>query len=1101
MTGLSHGQRALWFLHRVAPASDAYTIAGAGRVLSPLDTGALRRGFEALVERHEAVRTVFPAAGGEPIRRPGPADPHFFEEVDASSWPEAEARERLADLAFRPFDLERGPLFRVVLARGGSAGSVIVVSMHHVVGDLWSLAVLLRELGATYRAALEGREPAAELRRLPLSYAEWVAREQVRLAGEEGRRLRAFWRRRLAGGVPPLDLPGDRPRPRIRAFQGRMVSRSLGREAGSEGSLRSRLDALARSRRSHRFTVLLAGFQALLGRYSGQEAFAVGTPTSGRVRTGGASVSELASLVGYFVNPVPIRADLAADPSFGELVERVREEAAGALEHQAYPFALLAEDLEPGSDPSRSPLFQVMLVLQKSPIPGMRGLPAFALGREGAPLRLGPLELESAGLPQRGAQLDLTLFVTEEDGELVGSLEYDAALFEAATAERALGHLATLLHAAAADPERRLSELPILTPDERRQLLVELAPGEGLGRDAGAPVDALLHQLVAAQAERTPEAEALWAADGRLSYRELVARARAVGRYLRRRLRELEAGPEPLIGVFLERGADLLSAVLGILEAGGAYVPMDPDYPPERLAMMIDDSGMPIVLASERSALRIAGSAGVRVVTVAEAAEQGRAIGAGPAVVPASISPDRLAYVIYTSGSTGRPKGVAISHRSAAAMLRWAGEAFDREELAGVLASTSISFDLSVFELFAPLVHGGRVILAADALALPGLAAAGEVTLVNTVPSAMAQVVAAGPLPPSVRTVNLAGEPLRRALVDAVYAAGRVERVLNLYGPSEDTTYSTLAACPREETREPAIGRVVPGSRSYVVDRHLRLVPAGLPGELLLGGEGLARGYLGRPALTAGRFVPDPFAGQDGGGGVGGLGGRLYRTGDRVRYGAGGALEFLGRLDHQVKVRGFRIEPGEIELALRRHPAVADAVVVARGEGADRSLAAYLVGARDLPPVGEIRSFLAARLPGFMVPSAFVALEALPRTPNGKVDRAALPAPGADRPPLEAEYVAPETPVEEILAGLWREALGVERIGIHDSFFALGGHSLKATRVLLRVREVFGVDVPVHRLFERPTIAGLAVAIADQLLARSDAEDAEELLAHLREPV
>jgi amino acid adenylation domain-containing protein len=1125
---LAPGQKALWFLLRMAPASAAYTIAGAGRVVGPVEPETLRAAFEAIVERHVALRTVFPLVEGSPVQRVEPVDPGFFEQVDASGWSAAEVPERIADLAFRPFDLERGPSFRVVLARGAPArpsepagpidpseasgpldpiGPVLAVSLHHAVGDLWSLAVLLREVGRAYENLAAGRDALAGLPELAFGYGEWVARQAAALAGEEGAARRRFWLDRLAGGLPVLDLPTDRPRPRVPSFEGGVVARALtgspdGHPDLSGGrSLRAGLGAVARARRTTRLTALMAGFQALLGRYTGQEAFAVGTPASGRVHALGAGTSELAGMVGYFVNPLPIRADLSGDPSFGRLVERVRDETEGALEHQGFPVARLAEERAPGAGRGRSPLFRAMLVLQKSPIPGMRGLPAFALGRTGTPLRVGPLELESVGLPQRGSQFDLTLFVTEEDGELVASLEYDGALFEAATAERMLGHLAILLRAAADDPERRIGELPVLAPPERRQLLEAWAVGAVGAPDgepeAAGPVPARpLHALVAAQAERTPEAEALVVGEERLSYRELVGRGRAVGRALRARLERVAAGPEPVVGVFARRGTGLVAGLLGVLEAGAAYVPMDPRYPAERIALMVADSRMPVVLTEEplRERLRDL-PAGTEVTTVAEALAGGGPPSPEPSRerVPA-VPLDHLAYVIYTSGSTGRPKGVAISHRSAAALVSWAGGAFTPEELSGVLFSTSVCFDLSVFELFVPLAHGGRAVLADDALALSGLAAAAEVTLVNTVPSAMSRLAEAGALPPSVRTVNLAGEPLRRSLVEAVYGAGSVRRVVNLYGPSEDTTYSTIAECPAGEGREPTLGRVVRGGRSYVVDRSLRPVPAGVSGELLLGGAGVARGYLGRPALTAERFLSDPFATDEGEGG-----GRLYRTGDRVRYLPDGRLEFLGRLDHQVKVRGFRIELGEVEAAVRAHPAVAEAVVAARGEGADRSLAAYLVvrpGAGP-PPVAELRAFLAARLPEHMTPSTFVALDALPLTPNGKVDRAALPEPGAGRPALEHEPVPPETEVEKVLAEIWSAALGVEGIGIHDGFFELGGHSLKATEVLLRVRDLFGVDVPVHDLFERPTIAGLASAIADQLLAEAGEEERAHLLAAL----
>ena len=1101
---LSHGQRALWFLHRAAPASSAYTIAGAGRVTPPCDVVALRRAFELLVERHPLLRSVFVQQAHGPVRRVLPATgagaPAFLESIDASGWSEEELPERVSDLAFRPFDLEAGPLFRVSLidrtdrtdGTGGGEDAVVLVSLHHLVGDLWSLAVVIRELGIAYTALARGEDPRAALGPAPAPYDDWVEEERRRLDGPEGEAERRFWEERLEGPegpFPPLDLATDRPRPPVQGFRGAVESRPLG------AGLRRSLGALGRAHGTNRFTVLLAAFQALLYRHCGQEAYLVGSPTSGRTGSRAGSASSLAGVVGYFVNPVAIRADLAGDPTFDELIERVRGEAAGALEHQSYPFPLLAERLQTERDPSRPPLFQVLLVLQKSPVPGMRGLPAFALGRAGAPLELGGLRMESVPFPQRGSQFDLSLFVTEEGGELVGSLEYDGDLFDPETARALLDRLAVLLEAAAADPGGRVSELPILPDAERRTLLGEWAAGEGRP-EAPEPEGALLHELFAAQAAATPGAEALVAGEERLTYGELDRRSRV----LAARLAEAGAGPDVPIGVFLERSADLVVAILGVLRAGAAYVPMDPAYPAERIELMIDDSRMPAVVTGGEAAGRLPGTLaarGVRVVD-AEAPAEGEE---APAPAPSATTPDHLAYLIYTSGSTGRPKGVAITHRNASAMLAWAGVEFSPRELSGVLASTSVCFDLSVFEIFAPLVRGGRVILVDNALALPSLSAAGEVTLINTVPSAIAELCQAGALPPSVESVNLAGEPLRRRLVEAVYAAGAVARVRNLYGPSEDTTYSTVAACPADEAREPTIGRVIPGSRGYVADRGLRATPPGAAGELVLAGAGLARGYLGRPALTAERFVPDPFATGSTGFTVStGFGGRLYRTGDRVRHLRDGRLEFLGRLDHQVKLRGFRIELGEIETALQELDGIDEAVALVRDDGSGPRLVAYLVaagGAPAAPPapqVGELRSALGRRLPGYMVPELFVELAGLPRTPNGKVDRKALPAPGADRPALTREYVAPETAVEQILAEIWSDVLGVERVGIQDSFFELGGHSLKATQVLLRVRETFGVDLPVHRLFSDPTVSGLAVAIAEALMAEAGEDVVAEIL-------
>ena len=818
---------------------------------------------------------------------------------------------------------------------------------------------------------------------------------------------------------------------------------------------------------------LLAAFQTLLHRYTGEDDILVGSPTAGR------GAAALAEVVGYFVNPLVLRSDLSGDPPFTRLLDRVRRTALDAFAHPDFPFPRLAEELQPVRDPSRSPVFQVLFVLQQA-VGREAPLAAFALVESGPRLGFDDLSLEPLPLPERRAQFDLTLMAAElaelaestgleePGGGLAATLEYNADLFDRTTAERLAGNLLTLLSGIAERPEETLGALPLLTAPERAQLLEWSVDWSGSSRDIYAgPPERCLHELVLAQADRTPEAEALVWQGERLTYAELAVRA---GR-LARRLRRLGVGPEVPVAICARRSPDLVAGLLGILQAGGAYVPMEPSLPDERLAFLLRSSGASLLVTESGLAERLGAlaPAGCQVLRLDEPD--------GPeeeATFP-QVLPGHLAYVIYTSGSTGEPKGVAITHASAVALVRWAGTVFPAADLSGVLASTSVGFDLSVFELFVPLAHGGRVILAADALELPRLAAAGEVTLVNTVPSVLAELLSGGPLPPSVRTVNLAGEPLPGPLVRQVRSA----RVFNLYGPSEDTTYSTFAAADPRSAGAPAIGRPLPGTRVWLLDRRLQPVPAGVPGELFLGGAGLARGYLGRPDLTAERFVPDPF---------GGPGERLYRTGDLARFGALAELEFLGRLDHQVKVRGFRIELGEIEAVLGAHPGVAGAAVLASGEGADRRLVAYVAAPAGSALDAELRSFLRARLPEYMVPAVFVVLDALPLTPNGKVDRRGLvsisariaPALGAGETPGGGAR-APQGRVEERLAAIWRDLLGVERVTAESSFFDLGGHSLLATRLLARVQTAFGVDLPLPSLFAAPTLAGFAARIGAAL--------------------
>jgi len=780
----------------------------------------------------------------------------------------------------------------------------------------------------------------------------------------------------------------------------------------------------------------LAAFKVLLHRYTRQSDILVGTPIAGRTR------AETEGLIGFFVNTLVMRTRLEGVESFRELLPQVRETALAAYNHQDLPFEQLVEALRPERNLSHSPLFQVMFALQNAPAetPALDGL-----------------DVDVREVETGTAKFDLNLSLTDDEDGLTAKFEYNTDLFDAATVRRMAANFETLLAAAAQDPDARVAELPLLAEAEHRQL----REWNATGRDY--PSGACLHQLFEAQAELTPDTTALIFEHERLTYRELNERANRLAHHLV----ALGVGPESRVGVLLGRRTELLVSLLAVMKAGGCYVPLDPAYPRERLAFMLVDAAAKVLLTSgDLSETVPAGNAHLLRLEHAHAEISRR-----PATTPrCEATPRNLAYLIYTSGSTGRPKAVSIEHRSAVTFSHWAHESFSAEELSGVLASTSVCFDLSVFELFVPLSCGGKVILCENALALPGLPAADEVTLVNTVPSAMTELVRQGSVPAGVKVVNLAGEALKRSLVDGVYETARVERVLNLYGPSEDTTYSTFTPVARDESGEPTIGRPLANTRVYIVDASLRPVPVGVPGELLIGGEGLARGYLGRPALTAERFIPDPF----------GAGERLYRTGDLARFLPDGEIEYLGRIDHQVKIRGFRIELGEIEAALLKHDSVREAVVVAREAAAgDLRLVAYLSGVDgNVPAVPELRAYLKETLPEHMIPSLFVALERLPLTPNGKVDRKALPAPEQSRPDTGEGYVAPRGPVEEMLAGIWSEVLGAERVGAEDNFFDLGGHSLLVTQVASRVRTAFGVELPLRALFENPTIAEAALALS-----------------------
>ncbi|HYO16989.1 MAG TPA: amino acid adenylation domain-containing protein, partial [Thermoanaerobaculia bacterium] len=1029
---LSFSQERLWFLEQLAPGSAAYHIPTAVRLRGALSPELLGRSLTEVARRHEALRTSFPASGGRPVQRIAPDLSLAPPRVDLSGLaPEArerEARRLTSEEAARPFDLERGPLARAVLLRLDGAEHLLLLTLHHIVADGWSIEVLLRELAALYQGS--------PLPDLPVQYADFSAWQRAWLCGDLLVRQTAWWRERLAGAPAVLELPAEHPRPPVPS------GRAGWRPVHVPADLTRGLQALGRQEGSTLFMVVLAGLDALLHRYTGQEDLVVGTPEAGR------DALETEGLIGLFVNTLALRVRLTGALPARALLAAVRSTVLDAHDHRHLPFEKLVEELRPERNLSHAPIVQAMLAFQS---------------RTGA-ARLPGLTLEPVESEAPAAKFDLMLGLAETEDGLAGGLEFSRDLLEPATADRMARHLLVLLRGIASSPDSCLADLPMLTTAERAQLLVEWNE-----RDTAPPAGPCLHEAFEIQAARTPDAVALYAGTDRLTFDALKRRADRIAR----RLRRLGVGPESRVGVFLERSADLVAGLLGILKAGGAYVPLDPAYPADRLAFMLEDAGVSALLVQESFLPRLPEAAVPRVVV--DAAGDANADAAAEPL-PRTL-PGNLAYLIYTSGSTGRPKAVAIEHASAAALLRWAHETFDAAELAGVLAATSISFDLSVFELFVPLSMGGSVVLAENALALPSLPERGRVTLVNTVPSAMAHLVQTGGLPPSVVTVNLAGEPLPGALVARIYAQGIVRRVMNLYGPSEDTTYSTAAFIAPGSGSEPAIGRPLPGTRAYVLDPAGQPVPVGVPGELFLSGAGLARGYLGRPGLTAERFVPDPFAAAPGA--------RLYRTGDLVRFMPDGQLQFLGRIDHQVKVRGFRIELGEIEAALRAHPEVGETVALARRDGGDARLVAYVTPrpGRPAPEARSLREHLRRRLPEFMVPAAIVLLDALPLSPNGKVDRKALPAPATS---VDVNPEALLTPTEEILSGLWSDLLAVERPPAPgDDFFELGGHSLLATRMLARLWQIFGVELTVRSLFEAPSLGALARRIDEELRARA----------------
>ena len=953
--------------------------------------------------------------------------------LDISSLPEDEREAEALRLsnhdAQSPIDITRSPVARAKLLRLGDEEHVFILSIHHIAYDLWSGGVLLAEMEELYLAHVGGQPPS--LPALPVQCADFGVWQRDWLKGEVLERQLAYWKVKLAGlSATPLDLPSDRPRPAIETMNG------TSEYVHFPASINEAIQTLARREGVTQFMVLMAVFQVLLHRYTNQDDVPVGSVIANRNRV------ELDNVVGFFDNPIVLRVDASGNPTFREFLRRVRDVALGAYTHQYLPFDLIVKELQPERTSNRTPFIQAMFVF-------LLNYPA--MEREIAGLKVVPYNLQSGK-----AMFDLVFGMRASERGLEGELAYNCDLFDAPTIARMGRHFGQLLEAVVADPEQRIRELAMLPEEEQSQLLVEWNETQ---RDYD--LDYSINELFERQVKLTPGQIAVSCAGDQITYERLNQRANQLAHYLRTR----GVGPEVKVGICLERSIDLVVGMLGVLKAGAAYVPLDPDYPAERVTYMLSDAGTPILLTSKKIHAIAPEAALERIYLDADWEH----IGAETATNPESLAgPDNLAYVIYTSGSTGQPKGVAITHRSAVSFLNWASEIFPDEYRKGLLAATSICFDLSIFELFLPLCFGGRIILVDNILALPDVPEEEEVTLINTVPSAIRELLREDDLPRSAAIVNLAGEALSADLARKLYAALPEHRLYNLYGPSETTTYSTFTHIEDSVANTPGIGRPVANTQVYVLDSNGNPAGTGVPGELYIGGVGLARGYLNRPALTAEKFVPNGFSTEPGA--------RLYRTGDRVRWLTDGTLEFLGRIDHQVKLRGYRIELGEIESVLSSHPAVREAVVVVRDDAVGgQRLVAYLVTPENASlSVADLRAYLQVKLPGYMIPGAFVTLSELPLTPNGKLDRKRLPAPEASIRELIPETAELRSPSEELVASVWRQVLGVERVGSDDNFFELGGHSLLATQVVSRVRKVFGVEVELRQLFERPTVAGLA---------------------------
>jgi len=1049
---LSHGQEALWFLHQLAPESSAYHVTQAARLVEPLSMAALRAALQALVRRHPSLRTTFVSQLGRPLQQVHEdVDAHLVE-WDAAGWTQAQVDERLHEEAYQPFDLEHGPLLRVAVCHGSASGTFLVVAAHHIVSDLWSLAIIVRELGILYTAARQG--VVAELPPLPHQYVDYVAWQTAQLAGGEGERLWMALRERFASERPLLDLPTDRPRPPMQTFRGATYRHKLDR------LLTSRLRTLGQEHGATLYMTLLAAFQVFLYRHCGQSEFLIGSPTAGRTRP------EWAGVVGYFINPVVLAADLSTDPAFTELLAAVRLQVITALATADYPFALLVEKLQPVRDPSRSPIFQVLFAMESTAGLKLPEVAAFALGEPGVRLSLGELHLESYPLRPRASQLDLTLMVAEVDGEICASWEYNTDLFDETTIARMAQRFETLLSAIVGDATQTVSTLPILSTTERQQLLVDWTHTERVFDSVRC-----LHQLFEEQVQRTPDAVAVLFGSDTLTYRELDRRANQLAHHLH----GLGVVPEVPVALCVERSLDMMVALFGILKAGGAYLPLDPDYPVERLMFMLDDAEPPVLVTHGDFARRVPSYAG----TIVHLDEDAALIaGQREDPVQSGVIPTNLAYIIYTSGSTGRPKGVMNTHSAVCNCLLWLQDTFALCTGDRLLQITPLSFDVSITECFWPLAVGARLTLAApggqrDAAYLVATMSEDQTTVLQVVPSALRLLLdqpGIGNLG-SLRLVICTAEELRYDLNERYFARMNVD-LYNLYGPTEASIWATYWKCrPGGADGVIPIGRPLSNVKVRILEANLELAPIGVPGELHIGGAGLARGYLNRPALTAERFIDDPFSREPRE--------RLYKTGDLTRYRADGSIEYLGRLDHQVKVRGHRIELGEIEAVLGEHMTVQECAVLARdGEEGEQRLIAYVVPRWERgAEANELRAFLKVKLPEYMLPASFVTLPALPLTASGKLDRNALPAPGRQRPQQDSVFVAPRNAEEFRLCELWAEVLGLELVGIHDDFFELGGDSLRAAQLAAKIDALMQRQVSVKFVIQHRNVAAAVAAL------------------------
>ncbi|MCT7952163.1 amino acid adenylation domain-containing protein [Ancylothrix sp. C2] len=1057
---LSFAQQRLWFFEQLNPGNFTYHIPAAVRLSGTLNFIALEQSLNELIKRHEVLRTAFTTIDGQPTQIITANQKIKLAEINLRSLPETQRNGEVERLIVaesqQPFDLSKAPLLRAKLLNLSDSNWVLIFSTHHIISDGWSMGLFIEELATLYQAFCMG-EPSP-LPDLPVQYADFASWQRQWLQGEVLETQLSYWKKQLGGNLPVLNLPIDRPRPAVQTFRGAVHKFTISK------AITEKLNELSQQERATLFMTLLAAFKTLLYRYTEQEDILVGSPIANRNRR------EIEGLIGLFANTLVFRTDLSHNPTFKELIGRVREVALGAYNHQDLPFEKLVEILQPERDLSHNPLFQVLFSLRNVQTPQ---------------IQLPRLTLSSLEIERKTARFDLALDLEEGSEGINAALEYSLDLFDSSTAKRIAGHFLTLLESIADNPAQRISNLPILTKFERHQLLAEWN-----NTQSEFPQDNCIHQLFETQAAQTPDAIAVVFENESLTYRELNEKANNLANYLQK----IGVNPETLVGIYVERSLEMVVGLLGILKAGGAYVPLDPAYPPERIALMLEDAQIPVLLTQKKLLKTLPQNSASTVFLDAE----WDAISSCTNRALSIPNPANLAYVIYTSGSTGKPKGVQITHPSVVNFLTSIRQQLAITDRDVWLAVTSLSFDIAALEIFLPITTGSRLIVASKSVTSDGqklletLLNSGA-TVMQATPATWKMLLAAGWQKSNQLKILCGGEALPQKLSDQLLLRGA--SVWNLYGPTETTIWSTIYQLDGKKLV--SIGRPIANNEIYILDRYLMPVPVGVFGELHIGGAGLSRGYLNRPELTAEKFISNPFA-------EGGIHASfiehsssltvskyLYKTGDLARYLPDGNIEFIGRIDNQVKVRGFRIELGEIEAVISQYPTVREVIALVREDNpGDKRLVAYIVansellnGDRNTTPkfsefINNLRVFLKQKLPHYMMPSAFVMLEAMPLTPNGKIDRRSLPAPDTNTAEFDSNFAEPRTSDEQVIAKIWADVLHLERVGINDNFFELGGHSLLATQAISRLGKAFQIDLPLRLIFESPTVATFSESIS-----------------------